>query len=1068
MDTIPNAALCDSVITVNLTIRTETFATINPDVCDSYTSPSGKIWTTSNTYSDTIQSAAGCDSIITVNLTIRNSTTSTISPDVCDSYISPKGDTYYTSATFNDTLINAANCDSIITVNLTVRHKTFATINPSVCDSFISPKGDTYYASASFIDTIPNAALCDSVITVNLNVRYATSSNRTDTIYESYTSPSGIVKTTSEIFNDTIPNAALCDSVITIDLTVLYHVLFVDSAGGSGGSGGGWGSPFSGLQGAFDYAMIYDVDTICVGLGTYFPSSSPDGSTDPRDYSLFIADSNIVICGGINPATELVEGKTVLCGDLIAAGTGTDSVYHVFSTVGLDTTTVISNFIVCAGKATGTDTSTFGTSDFYSYFGGGLYNHNSSPKLVDVVITGNRAESNGGGLYNHTGNPLLKNVTIKDNHAAFSGGGMYNIAGASPILCDVTIEDNTAAINGGGMFNVSSCYPVLKSVTIRGNTAGLNGGGMYNRSTSSPTMTNVVLDSNTASGNGGGMYNEDYSSPTLSNVVIAKNSATNGGGIYNRYLSNPVITGGSVCDNGGGGISNNIALPTISNTWFFGNTGADISNTSSMIYGTNNASDVGTSSPANVGSGFVDLSSSTMSDILVDGSDIDGADNVWMTADDGFAGVACGPLNGAGDNASVSGIAGDIISGDRIIGDKVDIGAYEANAAMSLKLPTVPGIYTSDKAITQGDWTYYVNCGSGDLILALDLDGSGAVVPANGASIKLGTNKTVSWIDAGGLITNTKGGAMIDRRWNVSPTTQPTGTVGVKYYFTEAEYTALKDTLANHNGGAAGYATIVNDVTELGMFKITNNSSFLDPHNTGVNGIILSNHASTPSTSQWVHSNYGTDHEAEFKVTSFSGGGGGNGGGSSALPVELIEFAARGIDGHQAVLDWTTASEINNSHFMLERSYDGEHFEEVARVEGTGTTQEVINYNFVDETISKVERVVYYRLHQFDFDGQNEYSTVRVVEFDNLQEDAVHVYPNPARDAVYVRVDTRSEEEVTVELVNLSGQVLHTEVITSGDHSASTRLDLTEYQSGIYFVQVKSSTSNYFYKIVKQ
>ena len=49
----------------------ETTETITANVCDSYTSPSGKTWTTSNTYSDTIANTAGCDSVITVNLTVR-------------------------------------------------------------------------------------------------------------------------------------------------------------------------------------------------------------------------------------------------------------------------------------------------------------------------------------------------------------------------------------------------------------------------------------------------------------------------------------------------------------------------------------------------------------------------------------------------------------------------------------------------------------------------------------------------------------------------------------------------------------------------------------------------------------------------------------------------------------------------------------------------------------------------------------------------------------------------------------------------------------------------------------
>ena len=67
-----------------ITFCAETTETITANVCDSYTSPSGKTWTTSNTYMDTIANDAGCDSVITVNLTVRDKTTETITANVCD------------------------------------------------------------------------------------------------------------------------------------------------------------------------------------------------------------------------------------------------------------------------------------------------------------------------------------------------------------------------------------------------------------------------------------------------------------------------------------------------------------------------------------------------------------------------------------------------------------------------------------------------------------------------------------------------------------------------------------------------------------------------------------------------------------------------------------------------------------------------------------------------------------------------------------------------------------------------------------------------------------------------
>ena len=99
----------------------ETTETITANVCDSYTSPSGKTWTTSNTYSDTIANTAGCDSVITVNLTVRNKTTETITANVCDTYTSPSGrHTWFVTGIYKDTIPNAAGCDSILTINLTV------------------------------------------------------------------------------------------------------------------------------------------------------------------------------------------------------------------------------------------------------------------------------------------------------------------------------------------------------------------------------------------------------------------------------------------------------------------------------------------------------------------------------------------------------------------------------------------------------------------------------------------------------------------------------------------------------------------------------------------------------------------------------------------------------------------------------------------------------------------------------------------------------------------------------------------------------------------------------------
>ena len=209
-----------------LGICSNTTSTISPVVCNSYTSPSGNYtWSTSGTYTDTIPNAAGCDSIITINLTVNNTTTSTLSPVVCNSYTSPSGNyTWSPSGTYTDTIPNAAGCDSIITINLTVNQPVTGTDIQTACNSYTWIDGNTYTSSTNTPTyTIPGGAAngCDSIVTLNLTINNATTSTISPVTCNSYTSPSGnYTWSTSGTYTDTIPNTAGCDSIITINLTV--------------------------------------------------------------------------------------------------------------------------------------------------------------------------------------------------------------------------------------------------------------------------------------------------------------------------------------------------------------------------------------------------------------------------------------------------------------------------------------------------------------------------------------------------------------------------------------------------------------------------------------------------------------------------------------------------------------------------------------------------------------------------------------------------------------------------------------------------------------------------------
>lgn len=222
-DTLINAANCDSIITVNLTVN-NTYDTLNPVECYSYTSPSGNYtWTSTGMYMDTLPNSLGCDSVITIDLIVNDSSSATIAPVACDSYTSPSGNyTWASSGTYMDTILNSAGCDSIITIDLTVHYSSFSNISPVVCDSYTSPSGMyNWTSSGTYMDTIPNAMGCDSVVTIDLTVN-TMSFDTIDVIgCGSYVSPSGnYTWSIAGTYMDTIPNAVGCDSVITVHLTI--------------------------------------------------------------------------------------------------------------------------------------------------------------------------------------------------------------------------------------------------------------------------------------------------------------------------------------------------------------------------------------------------------------------------------------------------------------------------------------------------------------------------------------------------------------------------------------------------------------------------------------------------------------------------------------------------------------------------------------------------------------------------------------------------------------------------------------------------------------------------------
>jgi hypothetical protein len=167
------------------------------------------------------------------------------------------------------------------------------------------------------------------------------------------------------------------------------------------------------------------------------------------------------------------------------------------------------------------------------------------------------------------------------------------------------------------------------------------------------------------------------------------------------------------------------------------------------------------------------------------------------------------------------------------------------------------------------------------------------------------------------------------------------------------------------------------------------------------------------------------------------------------LPVTLTKFFGKYSD-NRVILNWATASEINNDKFDIERSTNGTEFVKVGEVKGRGNTNQLQDYSFVDNDIASVSaNKLFYRLKQHDFNGDFEYSNITLVKKNNLNAD-VKVFPNPATIKVTVDLNNPDALASKIEVLGLDGKTYLT-LLTERN---SEDLDISHLGQGIYLIKV--------------
>ncbi|MBU3676552.1 MAG: T9SS type A sorting domain-containing protein, partial [Chitinophagaceae bacterium] len=185
------------------------------------------------------------------------------------------------------------------------------------------------------------------------------------------------------------------------------------------------------------------------------------------------------------------------------------------------------------------------------------------------------------------------------------------------------------------------------------------------------------------------------------------------------------------------------------------------------------------------------------------------------------------------------------------------------------------------------------------------------------------------------------------------------------------------------------------------------------------------------------------------------------------LPVSLLSFTGNKADG-TSVLNWSTANEMNNSHFVVERSGDGTRFSAVSDKINSkalnGNSNSILDYAFTD--VRPMPGHNYYRLQQNDIDGHVTYSQVVDVFFG--QVGTVKLYPNPVSTYLNIEVNTPKSTMARVRITDAAGRTVQVSDLQLVAGTTKTQIDMQQLADGVYRVALSDGNGLEYSQLVRK
>lgn len=176
----------------------------------------------------------------------------------------------------------------------------------------------------------------------------------------------------------------------------------------------------------------------------------------------------------------------------------------------------------------------------------------------------------------------------------------------------------------------------------------------------------------------------------------------------------------------------------------------------------------------------------------------------------------------------------------------------------------------------------------------------------------------------------------------------------------------------------------------------------------------------------------------------------------ATVPVSYLNFTGYEYN-NTVVLKWATTREINNSHFIIQKSSNGIVFENLNKVNGKGNSASVNDYSFTDDKL--VDGIFYYRLQQVDFDGQSSYSSIVIIKKSKENQIELNIYPNPffPTSNAYLSLKGLPQGSYQYSIINTSGQLISSTPFNQLAVVSTQQIKLpNNLQSGIYTLLIQN------------